>query len=184
VRCLAIVFVLISLLVVGSAQADLLVTSPGGVHQFDAQTGELLDVWEVPPGANLIGGVTVGPDGNVYVGDQATLSVIRYDGASGTLIDTFVQPGSGGMTGVKDLSFGPDGNLYVSNDYNIFRFDGSMNPSASVRTNPEAGSATSAQLGRECVYAHEDAERTAWNGERDSPSLSSDLHGHGFPGRA
>ncbi len=116
---LAAIFCL-SLLAIGSVQADLLVTN-GAVHQFDEQTGELLSIWEVPPGADLKGGVTVGPDANVYVGDQAAGGVFRFDGATGDLIDTFVQPGSGGMSAAKCLAFGPDGNLYVSFDYSILR---------------------------------------------------------------
>ncbi len=132
----------ISLLVGGSAQADLLVTSPGGVHQFDEQTGALLDIWEVPVGANLVGGITVGSDGIVYVGDGATASVIRYNGETGAIIDTFVESGSGGMLGVKDLNFGPDGNLYVSVDSSIYRFDGSTGDFIDIfASNPETGSA-------------------------------------------
>ena len=74
---LATVLVSISLMIGASSQADLLVTSLGGVHQFDDQTGALLHIWEIPIGANLVGGITVGPDGNVYVGDSATASVIH-----------------------------------------------------------------------------------------------------------
>jgi WD40 repeat protein len=45
---------------------------------------------------------------------------------TGALIDTFVAPGSGGLTGPTSLIFGADGNLYVSNgnSNNILRFNG------------------------------------------------------------
>jgi DNA-binding beta-propeller fold protein YncE len=66
-------------------------------------------------GLSSPGGITLGPDGNVYVASTGTTSVIRYT-ASGQLLGTFVSQGSGGLAyfdGVGQLAFGPDGNLYV-----------------------------------------------------------------------
>ena len=48
-------------------------------------------------GSGLVapGGITFGPDGELYVSDFASGSVLRFDGETGTFIDTFVAPGAG-----------------------------------------------------------------------------------------
>jgi streptogramin lyase len=63
-------------------------------------------------------GLAFGPDGNLYVGSDATHSVLRYDGTTGVFMDTFVPAGSGGLMGLmgpEALIFRDDGFLYVSN---------------------------------------------------------------------
>jgi hypothetical protein len=73
-----------------------------------------------------------GPDGNhdgaqdLYILDRDLNAVLRYDGVTGSFIDTFVESRSGGLNSPGDLAFGPDGSLYVtSNPGNqLFRFDG------------------------------------------------------------
>lgn len=78
-------------------------------------------------------GIAVGPDGDVYVSDQAQNIIFRYDGstgapspASGQTGAVFVPAGSGGLSKAADVSFGPDGNLYVcSNNTNqILEYQG------------------------------------------------------------
>src|SRR5260370_21779858 len=59
-------------------------------------------------------GVAFGPDANLYVASRDTSSVIRYDGSTGSFIDTFVPSGSGGLSLTEALLFGPAGNLYVT----------------------------------------------------------------------
>ncbi|MFO0846567.1 MAG: Calx-beta domain-containing protein, partial [Gemmataceae bacterium] len=74
-----------------------------------------------------------GPDGNhdgaqdLYVGDQQSSSILRFDGATGAYIDTFVPSGSGGLNGPIDHAFGPDGSLYVTSRLSnqILHYDGS-----------------------------------------------------------
>lgn len=60
-------------------------------------------------------GITLGPDGNVYVASNGG-EVLRYNGTTGAYINTFVSQGSGGLafSGGAGLTFGPDGNLYVT----------------------------------------------------------------------
>jgi hypothetical protein len=73
------------------------------------------------------GSLVFGPDGNLYVGNRrGDNSVLRFNGATGEYIDTFVSPGSGGLTQVAGLNFGPDNNLYICNNTsdNVLRFDG------------------------------------------------------------
>lgn len=74
------------------------------------------------------GGSTFGPDGNFYDGDYLVngASIRRYDGQTGAFIDTFVPPGSGGLSKASRELFGPDGNLYVSSlgSDSVLRYDG------------------------------------------------------------
>jgi hypothetical protein len=68
-----------------------------------------------------------GPDGNLYVGDFDTSSILRFNGATGEFMDTFISPGSGGLNGPGPLMlFGPDNNLYICSENNdsVLRFDG------------------------------------------------------------
>lgn len=58
-------------------------------------------------------GITVGPDGNVYVGNEGTGRIERY-GPSGAFIDVFVPDAGGDMLSTHRVKFGPDGNLYAS----------------------------------------------------------------------
>ena len=57
-------------------------------------------------------GITVGPDGNVYVSSAINDRVLKYDGRTGAFLGAFVD---GGMLDRPwYLAFGPDGDLYVS----------------------------------------------------------------------
>ena len=68
--------------------------------------------------------MTFGPDGNLYVGNRDTNSVLRYDGATGAFLGTFAA--APGLFSPHGLAFGLDGNLYVSGegDGHVYRFDG------------------------------------------------------------
>jgi sugar lactone lactonase YvrE len=66
-------------------------------------------------------GITVGPDGNVYVSDPNQNIIFRYDGATGAPLPApgqtgavFVSAGAGGLSNARGIAFGSDGNLYVS----------------------------------------------------------------------
>jgi DNA-binding beta-propeller fold protein YncE len=75
--------------------------------------------------------MTVGPDGNLYVGihngldPRVEFAIRRFDGQTGALIDTFAF--GGGLQTPFHLVFGPDGNLYVASPFNskVIGFNGS-----------------------------------------------------------
>ena len=108
--------------------------SPGVPLPAPGQTGAVF----VPQGSGGLnsaqGGMTFGPDGNLYVCSFNTNSVIRYNGTTGALIDTFVAAGSGGLSGPNDLAFRPDGFLYVSSQNNaaVYRYNATTGAFAST----------------------------------------------------
>jgi streptogramin lyase len=86
-------------------------------------------------------GVTFGPDGNLYVADFDHGSVLRVNGTTGEFMDTFVSPGSGGLSGTTGLLFGPDNNLYAgSGDNNsVLRYDGTTGAFIDTFIQPGSG---------------------------------------------
>jgi hypothetical protein len=103
------------------------------VLRYDASTGAPLPApgkhgavfasWQGTDGPPLI----FGPDGNLYIGDYGTSSILRFNGATGEFMDTFISPGSGGLNGPGPLMlFGPDNNLYICSEQNnsVLRFAG------------------------------------------------------------
>ena len=73
-------------------------------------------------------GLAFGPDNNLYAVSYNDAKVLRYSGATGAFIDTFVPSGSGGLSTPSSLTFGPDGNLYVPGgslpNTHVFRYNG------------------------------------------------------------
>jgi hypothetical protein len=88
----------------------------------------------VPAGIGGLGdayALIYGPDGNVYVSTLSGSAVYRYDVAGNPLPApgqsgaAFVAPGSGGLSGARDIAFGPDGFLYVASKLTgtVLRYD-------------------------------------------------------------
>jgi DNA-binding beta-propeller fold protein YncE len=96
-----------------SGADDLLVCDLLGdqVLRYDGTTGAFLEVFASGP-FDGPEGMTVGPDGNVYVASEYSANVTKWS-PEGAYLGEFVAPGAGGLTGEQDLEFGPDGNLYV-----------------------------------------------------------------------
>jgi streptogramin lyase len=94
------------------ARADLLVLSGGvttSVRRYD-DSGTLVSSF-VPSQTTLPAGMTVGPDGRIYV--SGSDGVDRYDARTGTFVDRFISA-SDGFSGLHPL-FGPDGRFYTVN---------------------------------------------------------------------
>jgi DNA-binding beta-propeller fold protein YncE len=64
---------------------------------------------------------------SILVSDLSSNAILRFRADVGSFIDTFVNPGSGGLNGPWGLAFGTDQNLYVASDgtSSVLRFDGS-----------------------------------------------------------
>lgn len=99
------------------------------VLRYRGSTGAFIDSF-VPAGSGGLvapGGLTFGPDGNLYASsNDPNNQILRFNGQTGAFIDAFVPSGTGGLNGPTYLIFGPDGNLYVSNfsGHNVLRFNG------------------------------------------------------------
>jgi hypothetical protein len=101
----------------GDSKPDLFVPSRSAnqVLKYDGVTGTYLGtVIDNDPRLNGPWAMTLGPDGNLYVGGVLSHNVLRYTFATG-VVDEFIPAGASGLVQVKGLNFGPDGNLYVSN---------------------------------------------------------------------
>ncbi|HEY1218156.1 MAG: NHL repeat-containing protein [Bryobacteraceae bacterium] len=108
-----------------AAQASLLfVANPttSSLEFFDASTGINVGGAILPGDGAYPIGVTLGPDGNIYVADNGMSAVDAYNGTTGAYIGQFIPSqncGSGCPTSALNqpsgLVFGPDGNLYVAN---------------------------------------------------------------------
>jgi sugar lactone lactonase YvrE len=114
----------------------------GRIARFDATTGAYLNDF-VPASSGGLGNPSAhvfGPSGrspgklDLYVSDDFTGSILRYDGATGDFLGTFVPNGSGGLGAPTGLMFGPDGNFYVADSGyfgsspSVLRFQGPAGP--------------------------------------------------------
>ena len=97
-----------------------------GLMAFDGQTGDFIAVLaEITFGLGRTRGIAVGPDNNVYIGDEDHDVVRRYEGETGCFIDNFTQVGSG-LVDPRDLLFAPDGAylFVVGATQGVLRYDG------------------------------------------------------------
>jgi WD40 repeat protein len=105
----------------------------GRVNQYDAANGSFVSVLVGPLPDDVIGGMTFGPDDDIYISAVNTNAnnngrVLKFDAETGAFLDVFVEPDAGGLNTPLALVFGPDGNLYVVNNgpvvSSVLRFDG------------------------------------------------------------
>jgi DNA-binding beta-propeller fold protein YncE len=112
----------------------------GAVLRYNGTTGAFLSTFisgiphgEDPTFGFSLGplGLAFGPDGNLYISNDFTNDVKRYNGTTGASLGTFVSAGLDVPTG---LVFGPDGNLYVSSFNNnvVLRYSGRTGASIGI----------------------------------------------------
>ncbi len=114
----------------------------GAILRYNANTGAFVNVL-VPAGSGGMHssfGMTLGPDGNLYVAsDLGDNRVLKFNSSSGEYLGMFASlPGT---SDTYDLVFGPDGNLYVSDSLSskVLRFDGTTGASMGVFATGEPG---------------------------------------------
>lgn len=91
------------------------------VLRYNASTGAFVDVFVTAKSGGIDNpdGMAFGPDANndgvpeLYVTGLISHSVVRYDGVTGQPLETFIAPGSGGLSYPFALAFGPDA-VYVT----------------------------------------------------------------------
>ena len=111
----------------------------GQVKRFDIGTGAFLGDF-LSEAVFSPNDAVFGPDGNLYVlAVSSASSVLRFNGITGTFIDTFVDPGSGGAVNPQSLLFGPDGNLYVVSNCCVSPPLLGQNPNSVLRYNGTTG---------------------------------------------
>ncbi len=105
-----------------------------GVLRFNGTTGELLDTEPfIAAGGGLSNpqALAFGPGGALYVASDSN-EILRYDGATGVLLEVLVSDDSGtaadetgGLDGPTGILFGPNGNLLVSsfNSDQVLKYD-------------------------------------------------------------
>jgi WD40 repeat protein len=122
-----VAFVCLFLTGASSARASQLLVSSAGnnsILRYDGSTGAFLGIFASGGLLDVPLGLTIGPDGNVYVLSSGNGKILVYDTA-GTFVRTFAAGAE--LDRPVFGAFGPDGNLYVSNDGNnerVFRYDG------------------------------------------------------------
>jgi outer membrane protein assembly factor BamB len=108
------------------ADGNIYVTNDNNVSQFNGTTGVFMHKFTLlsnNPNSNpFFAGITLGPDGKLYVADQNGSqsdsfgdSILRLDPTN--LLNpfsTFVPSNTDGMEGPTGVTFGLDGNLYVA----------------------------------------------------------------------
>lgn len=108
-------------------------TSPSSsIERFDGTSGSHIDTLVATSEPNLDSsrGMTIGPNGDIYVANADNDEVVRYQGPNnaspGTFVSLFVSSGSGGLDLPQVPRFGSDGNLYVSGFFSdrIHRYQG------------------------------------------------------------
>jgi hypothetical protein len=109
------------------SRADLFVVDNGGVDRFDSTTGAVVQTNGQNTFATLSGatGITVGPDGLVYVGtsdfgSDPNLAVAnRYNATTGAQVGGAFIPFANGpsqLSNIQGIAFGPDGNFYAADE--------------------------------------------------------------------
>lgn len=121
------------------SRADLLLAAFGGdeIVRYNSTLGTF-STFATSPSPGVMNGpaaMVYGADGNLYVLNEFSHNVLRFNGTTGAFIDEFISPATLGAAGVldpDDMERGPDGNLYISSHFPegapdftaVFKFSG------------------------------------------------------------
>ena len=102
---------------------------PGLVSRYNIQTGARIDVFvQLEPATegrlDAPEGLLFGSDGLLYVSDEGSSNILRYDGTSGAYVDVFVEPSGGSLSRPNGITFGAQGELLVIQSNLIKQYDG------------------------------------------------------------
>lgn len=91
------------------------------IFEYDGRTGAFVRVLVTPNLGQLNGpdaGMTVGPDGHLYVPSFWTNQVKRYSLADGSYLGNFPLAAGSGLFRPRTVAFGPNGWIYVTSEGN------------------------------------------------------------------
>lgn len=117
------------------------------ITRHDATSGALVDAL-ANGGQNGILGVTLGPDGALYVCSELTDSIKRFDAASGAYLGDFIandpatpEDETGGLDGPSGIVFGANEHAYVGsfNNDSVREYDGRTGRFVRVLVTPGSG---------------------------------------------
>ncbi|WP_164928607.1 NHL repeat-containing protein [Gloeobacter violaceus] len=77
----------------------------GRVDQYDGVTGAFIGTFASGNGLSNPTGLAFGPDGNLYVADSDTSSILEFNGSTGAYEGIFVPTGSGDLGSPDDILF-------------------------------------------------------------------------------
>ena len=105
--------------------SSLLIAGFGGdaVGEFDRASGAFTGSFASHPSMDGPTAMVSGSDGNLYVLDEFSKNVLRFDGTTGAFIDEFISTAdfiAAGVADPTDMEIGPDGNFYISSHFSGF----------------------------------------------------------------
>lgn len=114
----ALLALTLTLLAAPPSRADLLLSAFGGdaIVRYDS-TLSTFSTFATHPSMDGPAAMIYGADGNLYVLNEFSHNVLRFNGTTGAFIDEFISSatlGGAGVTDPDDMELGPDGNLYVT----------------------------------------------------------------------
>jgi WD40 repeat protein len=95
-------------------------STPGQLNVLNGMTGATITTVDAGGILQDPEGITLGPDGNLYVAGGDGDNVLEFDGKTGAFIKTVVTTSAcpsgtpNCLMSVRGVAFGPDGNLYIT----------------------------------------------------------------------
>ena len=105
--------------------SSLLIAGFGGdaVGEFDRASGAFTGSFASHPSMDGPTAMVSGSDGNLYVLNEFSKNVLRFNGTTGAFIDEFISTAdfiAAGVSDPGDMEIGPDGNFYISSHFSEF----------------------------------------------------------------